>query len=684
MTAKKRTHTQPALCLGGALLAWSASYGDVRGQTPRMVPETVVTASRLGDGVTGASTTVITAREIERSPGETLQDVLSVQPGIQTQSVYGGVGGAGTVVDLRGFGAAATSNTLVLINGRRLNDVDLAGVDFGSIPRTSIERIEITRGNSGAVLYGDGAVGGVINIVTRNPFNEPAAMRVDVGAGSLRHAEGSFSANRVVGDIAVLAHAAAVGSAGYRANNELRQRSLVGELRRAIGGGEVYATLSADTQHLGLPGPRRVSATVDEVASDRRGTSEPLNFADRQGVNLVLGGTRTLGSGLDLVLDAGVRRKEQQFGFFSGFGNTYTETFLTTVSATPRILAANRVLGLSGKAIAGVDVIGSFYGSDRMANAGNPPAHRYDVGQQSFATYLQQTVAVRADTDLSVGARIQRTWISARDRYDASAPAAGATLQGTGLDRGATDHALHAGIEHRVDRATEIFARAGRSFRLPTVDERVGSAAFGVPVDFALRTQTSYDIEAGFRRRWGDVATQVSVFDMRLRDELHFDPTTFTNVNLDPTRRRGVETAATVKLGETLRLRGALTYAEARFTAGQWKGNDVPLVSKWTGNAGVSWDIVDRVAVLDAGVRRVGDRRFDNDQANFQPLIQGHTVVDARLGGEVDAVRWSISAYNLLDARYFDYGIASASTFGRYNAYPLPGRTLIARFGVTF
>ena len=84
-------------------------------------------------------------------------------PGVQLQTLYGGVGGAGTSVDLRGFGAFATANTLLLINGRRVNDIDLQGVDFSTIPRDSIERIEITKGNSGAVLYGDNAMGGVIN-----------------------------------------------------------------------------------------------------------------------------------------------------------------------------------------------------------------------------------------------------------------------------------------------------------------------------------------------------------------------------------------------------------------------------------------------------------------------------------------------------------------------------------------
>ncbi len=51
------------------------------------------------------------------------------------QSFFGGVNGAKTSVDLRGFGAFATANTLILINGRRLNDIDMAGVDLSTIPR---------------------------------------------------------------------------------------------------------------------------------------------------------------------------------------------------------------------------------------------------------------------------------------------------------------------------------------------------------------------------------------------------------------------------------------------------------------------------------------------------------------------------------------------------------------------
>jgi iron complex outermembrane receptor protein len=55
-----------------------------------------------------------------------------------------------------------------------------------------------------------------------------------------------------------------------------------------------------------------------------------------------------------------------------------------------------------------------------------------------------------------------------------------------------------------------------------------------------------------------------------------------------------------------------------------------------------------------------------------------------RLGGEVKNAFWSVAVENIFNEMYFDYGIASTTTIGRYNAYPQPGRTVMARFGLTW
>ena len=83
----------------------------------QFLPPIDVWASRTGTGIVGASNSVITAQDIARSPGTTIQDVLSREAGVQTWSTTGANNGATTVVDLRGFGSTASSNTLFLLNG---------------------------------------------------------------------------------------------------------------------------------------------------------------------------------------------------------------------------------------------------------------------------------------------------------------------------------------------------------------------------------------------------------------------------------------------------------------------------------------------------------------------------------------------------------------------------------------
>ena len=646
-----------------------------------------------GTIITGASSTVITAQEIERSPGQTVQDVLAREPGIQVRNLFGMVNGASTSVDMRGFGAAGTSNTLVLVNGRRLNDIDLAGVDFSAIPKNSIERIEITRGNSGAVLYGDGAVGGVINIVTKNAVDLPPSARVQAGFGSFNYVEGNLSANTSTntsaGQFAASMHANAIRSDGYRENNKLRQENAVGDFRWTNGrDATAYFTISGDNQHLGLPGGRRVTLTTNELVTNRRGAATPFDFGDKNGINATLGMTRMLWQGTELVVDGGVRHKNQESGFFSAFGPAFDSGFkanLTSLSVTPRLLSRHMVGGAPGKLITGIDVYHSIYDQNRSLHLGDPPIHHYDLKQTTAAVYFQETIGVRPDTDIAFGARVQRNSISARDRWDPNAPGGlFAGPEGIPFDHSEVQYAWHVGIEHRVTQHVAFFGRAARSFRVPNVDERVASSPFGVATAFDLKTQTSHDVEGGIRASAGPLTWQTSIYFMDLENELQFSPATFTNTNLDPTRRYGVENIVTWRVADYLRFKAGLAYTRSQFRAGLFAGNDVPLVSPWTGSVAVSWDIYRKYLVLDAVARFFSNRRMDNDQVNVQPFIPGRAVVDLRVGGEIDKFFWSASVQNVFNTLYFEYAIASAFTLGTYNAYPLPGRTFLVRAGMRF
>ncbi len=475
----------------------------------------------------------------------------------------------------------------------------------------------------------------------------------------------------------------AVNSDGYRVNDYVRQRNGIGDLRYTVEEGSAWLNVAGDDQDLGLPGARLVTPTTSELITDRRGATTPTAFSSKSGGSVTLGVSRMIAPGFEVIVDGNLRRKEQT-AFSSLFGfDTSDQRTLTTGSITPRMIIDGQLLGLPTNVIAGVDYYNAELEARRSVALNDPPYNRYDLKQQTAAIYWQQTTAVHPSTDLSFGARLQQTRLSASDVYDPTAPGAFG-VQATPLDQTEMNHALHAGIEHRLAPSLTVFGRVGRSFRTPNVDERIGVNAF--PVDFNLKTQTSMDIEGGLRGRLGPVEWQSSVYHMTLNNEILFIPfpPIGANVNLDPTRRFGVENSATWRVSDVLRLKGGVTYTDARFRDGIYSGNEVPLVSRWTGSIGASWNIYQDYLVFDGVVRWVGERRMDNDQANFQPTIPAHTLVDVRLGGAVQNLFWSVSVQNLFDVEYFDYAVASSATFGRYNAYPLAGRTFMVKAGATY
>ncbi|MFN2338995.1 MAG: TonB-dependent receptor, partial [Gammaproteobacteria bacterium] len=257
-------------------------------------PGVVVTATRLDLSMdnTPGHVTVIEREAIVQSPARTLPELLALEAGIFSRSLFGNQA-TNSKLDVRGFGAASAENVLVLLDGRRLNDIDQSAVDFSAIPLRQIERIEILR-NGGAVLYGDGAVGGAINIVTREALAIEPEGQVEVKLGS--HASREINADYLAGSgpASLRLSAQAINSDGYRANNELQQRNAQADLRVTGDNFQWYAKAGADDLEQRLPGPRSVNPGlgIDELSSDRRGTSEPNNYANRDGRHLTLGLSR--------------------------------------------------------------------------------------------------------------------------------------------------------------------------------------------------------------------------------------------------------------------------------------------------------------------------------------------------------------------------------------------------------
>ncbi len=164
---------------------------------PYRLDDIVVTASRTESSLreAPANISVITAGDIRQSGAQNLVDVLEREPGIFPQNYLGNSKGAS--IDIRGYGETAPQNVLFLVNGRRLNSIDLSGPDLAQVPLDAIERIEVYRGPA-SVLFGDNAAAGAVNIILKRPGG-PNRLTAATTVGSYNSFRPELSASGALG-----------------------------------------------------------------------------------------------------------------------------------------------------------------------------------------------------------------------------------------------------------------------------------------------------------------------------------------------------------------------------------------------------------------------------------------------------------------------------------------------------
>ncbi|MFA6379036.1 MAG: TonB-dependent receptor plug domain-containing protein, partial [Candidatus Omnitrophota bacterium] len=210
--------------LGCARFSFAQSDNFDLGEISILATRTSMLVSDISQGVT-----VITQEDIRRSTATSLPDVIGAQSGIFVTNYLGNP--KGVKVDVRGFGETSISNLLVLVDGRRTNQVDLSGSDWGQISLDSVERIEILKGAS-TVLYGDNASAGVVNIVTKKGYQgKGTPVKVEGEAGSFGYRKGSFTAQGTAKQLDYFLNFSHQNKQGYRDNNNYWANDLLGNLK---------------------------------------------------------------------------------------------------------------------------------------------------------------------------------------------------------------------------------------------------------------------------------------------------------------------------------------------------------------------------------------------------------------------------------------------------------------------
>ncbi|KFX67569.1 TonB-dependent receptor [Pseudomonas taeanensis MS-3] len=621
-------------------LAPSLTLAD-QASEPYEAPPLVVTRGTQLQQPAPASVAVITREEIETSAASNLVDVLRTQAGLQIRDTLGD--GNRVAISLRGFGENAANNTLVLVDGRRLNNPSQQTADLNSVPLGNIERIEIIRG-AGTVLYGDQAVGGVVNIITRQPSTNQAYIEAGRGSNDLEAYRGNF--NQLLGaGFSLYGSGEAKHADGYRDNNNASYSNLFSRLRFDHGNGWALYEYQTIDDELRYPG----SLSVAQSHDDRRAAGTPHDFNDSKTQVHRLAVRQNLSSHWDADLDVSQRDSD---GIGALFATPFTQgTRVDTIS--PRLTAHwDSALGRS-EWLLGHDHTQSDY---ELSSIFGDTRSRQTLRDW----YSQLSQPLGSQLTLTLGYR------------NSEAEDHNLTRNSSQTER---EDSSSLGLSWQANAQTRVFIKREDVLRFANIEDN----AFTLPgVDF-LRPQTGESWEGGVE--WQDSIQhyQISLYRLDLEDEILFDPVNFVTLNLDKTRRDGLLLEGRRQLSADLQLNGQYSFTDATYRAGAFKDNDVPGVARHTASLGLGYQLLAGLtSQLEANY--IGPRYLSGDDDHSLPREGGYTLFNVGLSYEVQQFTGKLRVNNLTGKQYDSF----ANYFGSKSVYPAPEREVQLSVGYRF
>ena len=680
---------------------------------PKPLVERVRVGGRLSDKPEETSripahVTVFTREQILASGAATMQDFLAMHSDFVVFDEVGN--GVQATADLRGFntGSLATS-ALVLVDGVRVNEPDTDFASFVLLPLADVERIEVIRGSSSA-LFGEGGLGGAINVVTRDG-SDAALLSAALSGGSYGTQDYRLSSGGTRGKISYYGGFERRLSEGFRDNSDVRISWFQGGADYKLDDRQSFGVdLTAGSNHLNQPG----ALTAAELEQDR--TQNPFNDHDFSATDLMMPSLHyrlQLENGFSMTSRLSYRDADEDafVGGRSGLGSNAaidrSQFALTAQGAHEMQRGETR-----NQLIAGFEVSHDNFDSDqaRTDAQGTPlPATDFsysvsqaDSGRRLLGVFLQDTYTFNARWSATAGVRLDEVRLESdgsQSFWDFPPPTFTPTFtqRDTGGERDFSRLSPKLGVNYNPSPSDAFYAGYSRGFRAPTVIE-----LFAFPIFFSnpqLNPVLSDDYEAGWDhhfRRGASLA--VNAFWIDVQDEIFFvmtDPSSFTgkNLNLPSTLRRGAVVTLRSPLGGGLTGELSGTYTDATFSsafADANIGNEVepgdrlPQIPRLKLSASLNIPIRSAWSVGLQDIY-VGSQVLTSDLANVAPELDPYNLLNARV-----SCRWGEWGFfaqidNLLDSEYSTRGIYAFnfSSFAFDEFYtPAPGRN--AYLGVSW
>lgn len=676
-----------------------AMFADETANIPIIEADPVtVTSTRTARSVldVAGNVTVIDRERIERSGTHSIADLLRREAGLFVTNSIGHA--EGVTIEARGFnnGGGNGCSTLVLVDGRPVNEPDTGCPDWSFLPLENAERIEIVRGPVSAA-WGSGAIGGVIHIHTRGAGGEDGIRAGVRGHGGTYSSDGiSAHVSGKAGPIRASAFHETAETDSFRDRADYRS-----ETTEASFGVDLGESLRVD-----------VRGGISSRRSERPGAIDLQMITNRRapqtgGADAANRRQRFLSASIEWNALENLRitirphhRQSKQSGLLTGTftGGSFefeSENDVDTLGIDAQAAWDGEVAGRPVHLLAGIVVAQDDIDGTSLSTTFFPPfpasvtTGDSSARRKTTAGFLQAEIAVTDDVLVSLGARRDRSRL---EGFSRPVPAFGT---GPVFDESVRQTAWspRASVSWRFHEKGSAYAAFSRGIRFPNLFETFGSFGFSP----GLRPEKSKSYEVGGKWREEGLELNASLYHSIVSDEIYFvfEPNRNVpgyfgdNENVDRVRHRGLELSGRIQLCEWLDAYASYTYddVEIRNQDTFGAGERIPITPKHRGTIGLDASLP---LGFEAGINAnyVGSRFVANSLGGGVGDLGKYATYDARIGWGTDlaeGIRFQLDAvgHNLTDRAYTEF--AGFSTFSQFiGFFPAPDRhyTLAFRFTI--
>ncbi|WP_297431617.1 TonB-dependent receptor [uncultured Cetobacterium sp.] len=619
--------------IAGLIIASSLAMGQ---EKVVKLEESVITSENTETTIADIpkNVTVLTGEEITQRGAKTVAEALKLVSSVIVKEM----GGADAAFDIRGQGATAKSNVIVLVDGAPINSIDLSGYQTSNIPVDNIERIEVIP-SGGSVLYGDGAVGGTINIVTKAPEDKKnyGSLNSEIGSYGLKKQQ--FTYGTKIGEkLLVEVDYLKREKDGYRDYSKDDLESFGFRSRYKLNDGELKFKYNYSKNSFKAPG----ALTKDEVDDDRTqsnpnawrvdGKTEKNNFVGDYLYNI--------NSNLEFKLLGRYAHEN-----YSSNGSNY-KTEVKYLKPQLKYSYLDESYVVFGGDIYQGETKDFAYGNGKSEknSLGGFLINSYTVDKFRFTQgYRRQNIEYKGDR-----------FTTKKFKEDAI------ELTGSYLysDSGST------------------YISYTKGFRAPNTDEINAWAG-----EFNPQKTETYEI--GIKDFVGNTYISTSVFYIETENEIFYgvnkNDEFNKNRNLDGTsKRKGIEFSLEHYF-DKLTISESITYMKTEFK----EGKDIPGIPNIKGVLNFNYKFNEKLSMNNSW-EYYGKSYDSNDEANEREKIDSYLLSGLTFVYDFqDGLVINAGINNLFDEKYYDYvGYSSYSKTRNY--YPAPERNYYIGFKYSF